>query len=337
MSSSIIDVCKKAGVSRMTVSRVIRGSSSVSPQTKQLVIKTIQDLGYLPSTAARAMRSKDNLVAKGNLCCALVFGSDLQASESFFSVVAMAAEQEAAVNGLCLLQSHWQENFEASWHRLRSVCSVAGLCGIILAGKFGADEIAAIKKYVNNIVLVDAPLPTGADVISIESDNMSGCRQAIKHLIDRGTKRLLVLTGPSPDHYFCQAVTSTAEAFLSAFEDVRVVNTDLTTESGYKIVYELFRKELNFDGVFGNDELAIGALRAFSDLSIRVPQDVKVVGFDDIGHASFTVPSLTTVRIEKSQLGYEAVKSLVEILRGKSDVSQIKKVLKATLIVREST
>src|SRR3989339_1516404 len=112
---SINEVAKKAAVSRMTVSRVMRGSPSVSVETSKRVLRVMKEVGYVPSLAARAMRSKDNLRASGSVCCALVFGADVKAADGFFCDVARAAEEEAASNGLCLLQSHWQDRFGASW------------------------------------------------------------------------------------------------------------------------------------------------------------------------------------------------------------------------------
>jgi DNA-binding LacI/PurR family transcriptional regulator len=105
---------------------------------------------------------------------------------------------------------------------------------------------------------------------------------------------------------------------------------------GNRIIRELWAAGKRFDGIFGNDELAIGALRALSDLKVAVPGVVRVVGFDDIPHGEFTVPRLTSIGVDKKQLGREAVNALVEMTRGQVDVAQVKKVVRAKLIVRES-
>lgn len=118
---SILDVAAKAGVSRMTVTRVLRSDSSVRPSTRARVMEAMQELGYVPSAAARALRSKDQVRGTGALCLALVFGSDTQVADGFFCDVARGAEQEAAANGLCLLQVHGQDTFTASWPRLQAV------------------------------------------------------------------------------------------------------------------------------------------------------------------------------------------------------------------------
>jgi LacI family transcriptional regulator len=336
MSVSILEVCKKAHVSRMTVSRVIRGHDSVSPETQKKVMKAICELGYVPSANARAMRSKDILIANGSLCCALVFGSDTKGSESFFSNVARAAEQEAAKNGLCLLQSHWQDSFETSWPRLKSVFAVSGMCGVVLAGQFSGEEVNAIQKFTKNIVTLDGPAPVGTKLASVESDNVGGSILAVQHLISKGVARILVITGPTPNHYFAKAMVLGIKNFANQLKKYETVYTEPTAHAGYEIIKKMFSKGVPFDGVFCNDELAIGVLRALAELKINVPKEVKVIGFDDVVHAAYLKPALTTVSVDKTQLGREAVNTLVEIVRGRQDLANLKKTLCAELIVRES-
>lgn len=337
MSISIVEVCKRSGVSRMTVSRVIRGHDSVSPKTQKKVMAVIRELGYVPSASARAMRSKDMLVANGNLCCALIFGADTRDSESFFSTIARAAEQEAAKNGLCLLQSHWQDSFETSWARLKSVFAVSGMCGAVLAGQFSGEDISAIQKFTPNIVILDGSAPASAKIASVESDNIGGSMLAIQHLISKKVSRILVITGPTPNHYFAKAMALGVANFAEQLKKYDVVYTNLTTQAGYETIKRVFsKKDCLFDGVFCNDELAIGVLRAFSELKFNVPREVKVVGFDDVVHAAYLKPSLTTIGINKGQLGREAVSTLIEIVRGQQDLANMKKILRANLVVRES-
>ena len=149
MKVSILDVAKMAGVSRMTVSRVIGESDSVAEETRLKVMGVIRELGYVPSSIARAMRSKDSLLANGSLCIALIFSADTQVASSLFSVVAKAAEKEAAKHGLSVLQSHWQESFEKTWPRLKSLFAISGICGAVLAGQFGT-EVTVRKQAMHH-------------------------------------------------------------------------------------------------------------------------------------------------------------------------------------------
>jgi len=333
---SVVEVAEKAGVSRMTVSRVIRGAGSVRPETRQRVLSAMKELNYIPSAAARAIRSKDQLRISGSLCCGLIFTAETYKADGFFADIARAAEYEAAKHGLCLLQTHLQEDFEASWPRLQAVFSIAGLCGAVLCGQFTREEVQAIEQHARHVVVVDSPLPAGTTAASVRPDNVGGCKLAVEHLVERGARRLLVMTG-RPGHYFSQAMAQAAEQVRSRCEVVEVVDADFTAERAREVVRELFRGGRPFDGLFGNDETAIGALAALGGLGVGVPEEVRVVGFDDIVHVSFTRPALTTVRVDRSLLGREAVKTLVEMVRGESELKNITKLIHATLIVREST
>ena len=336
MGASIVEVSERAGVSRMTVSRVMRGQTSVSVETRRLVLKAVEELGCVPSANARAMRSKDALLATGSLCCGLIFGGGTKTADSFFSTIAQAAEEEAAKHGLSLLQSHWEEDFALAWPRLRAMFGVSGMCGAVLAGQFKRKEIQAIGQYTRNIVILDGPAPAGGAIASVEGDYFAGSVLAIDHLVGGGAKNILVITGPYTQHYFAKAMTAAAKSEVRSGVKVEVMCADMTPQSGYEIVKKMCNDGMQFDGIFCNDELAIGALRALAEMKVRVPKDVKVVGFDDIAHAAFTNPSLTTVSIDKAQIGREAVNTLVSIVRGKVDEVNMKKVVKANLVIRES-
>ena len=335
MGVSITQVAAKAEVSRMTVSRVLRNEPAVRAATRQRVLEAMTALGYVPSTAARAMRRKDRLFENGSPCCALVFGADTANADSFFNEVARAAEKEAAQQGWSLLQSHWQQSFSASWPRLQTALAVSGLCGVVLAGQFAAEEVKTILAHTQHVVVVDGPAPPEIAVGSVESDNLGGACLALNHLRQRGVKRLLLLTG-TQGHYFSQAMHQAIEQ-VGPWETVETVHTDLTAANGYQVTRERFTGSATYDGVFANDELALGVLRALAELKKAVPRDVKVVGFDNIAHAPFTWPALTSVQIEKARLGSEAVRTLASMVRGDSDALAIRKVVQASLIVRESS
>ncbi len=328
MAVTILQVAQKANVSRMTVSRVLRGDSRVNTETCRRVLQAMQEMEYIPKPAARAMRSKDKLRETSALCLALIFGVDTQLADGFFCDVARSAEQEAAANGLSLLQVHWQDSFERSWPRLQSVFSMSGLCGVILAGQFADDEVKAIYHHVQTVVMIDGPAPQGIPVASVESDNINGCKLAMEHLIHRGCRRVLVLTGPQ-EHYFARAMRSAAETFRSRLESLEIVNDQFTSEGGKATVSRLWSQGHRFDGIFGNDEMAIGALRVLADLKISVPNQVAVVGFDDIPHAEFISPSLTSISIDKRQLGQQAVKTLIDVVRNPRHAGEVKKVITA--------
>jgi LacI family transcriptional regulator len=335
MGVSIVEVARRADVSRMTVTRVMR-NDPVKEETRKRVLESMHALGYVPSLAARAMRSRDTLRSSQSNCFALVFGVDTQKADEFFCEVTRGVEKQAAEFGLCALQVHWLEDVKDSWLRMQTVLSIDGLCGVIMAGQFHAEEIKSIQKVNPNIVIVDSPVPAGVKVPGVESDNIGGCRLALKHLLDCKVKNPVILAGPK-DHYFSKAMMSALCDYRKQFESVKVFNTDYSMESARKQINQLVNDNIGFDAVFGNDTLCIGAMRALAEHGIQIPQKVRVVGFDDIPTCQFLKPSLTSIHIDKQSLGGEAVKMLVALVRDGKMSANVKLPIKAVLEKREST
>ena len=336
MSVSISQVAEKAGVSDMTVSRVLTGTGSVSDKTRKRILTTMANLGYVPSAAARSMRSKDVLRSTAGSCFALIFGSDTQNADEFFCSVARGAERESVNYSLCPLQVHWQESFNASFPRLQTILSITGMCGAILAGQFSRSDIEKIQKHTRNVVVIDSPVDCDADVASVESDNLGGCKLALNHLAEQKCRRVLVITGIKK-HYFSQAMSESVKQFSDKFECIETAEADYTIQGGIDVINRLWKSGKFYDGIFSNDTMALGASYALSKLGLKIPKQAKVVGFDNIAYGECSIPPLSTIDIDKAKLGSEGVKTLVEMIRGNKEVSQIKKVIPAKLIIREST
>jgi DNA-binding LacI/PurR family transcriptional regulator len=296
----------------------------------------MRELSYIPSLAARAMRSHDTLRSSRSNCFALVFGVDTQKADEFFCEVTRGVEKQAAEFGLCALQVHWLDDAKNSWLRMQTVLSIDGLCGIILAGQFRVGEIKSIQRVNPNIVIVDSPVPHGVKVGGVESDNIGGCSLAFKHLLQRNVKNPVILAGPK-GHYFSKAIMSALCEYRKKFKSVKVFNTDYSMESARNRITQLVDGDINFDAVFGNDTLCIGAMRALSEHNIPVPGKVKVVGFDDIPTCQYLCPALTSIHIDKQSLGREAVKMLVALVRDGKISGNVKLPIKAVLQKREST
>jgi len=336
MSVSISQVAVKAGVSNMTVSRVLTGNGSVSDKTRKRILKTIASLGYVPSAAARSMRSKDALRSIAGSCFALIFGADTQNADEFFCDVARGAEMESVNYSLCPLQVHWQESFNASFPRLQTISAITGMCGAILAGQFSRSDIEKIQKHTKNVVVIDSPVAGDIEVASVESDNSGGCKLALNHLTEQKCRRVLVITGPKT-HYFSQAMMDSVKQFSNKFECIETVEADYTIQGGRDVIYKQWKNGKRYDGVFSNDTMALGANYALSKLGLKIPKQVKVIGFDNIVYGECGIPPISTIDIDKAKLGSQGVKTLVEMIRGNKEVSQIKKVIPAKLIIREST
>ena len=335
MGVSIVEVARRAKVSRMTVTRVMR-NDHVREETRRRVLESMRELSYIPSLAARAMRSHDTLRSSRSNCFALVFGVDTQKADEFFCEVTRGVEKQAAEFGLCALQVHWLDDVKDSWLRMQTVLSIEGLCGVILAGQFRAGEIKSIMKVNPNIVIVDSPVPPGVEVGGVESDNIGGCRLAFRHLLQCDVKNPVILAGPK-GHYFSKAIMGALCDYRKKFESVKVFNTDYSMESARGRITRIVDGDVKFDAVFGNDTLCIGAMRALAEKNIPVPGKVKVVGFDDIPICQYLSPALTSIHIDKQSLGREAVKMLVALVRDGKMSGNVELPIKAVLQKREST
>jgi LacI family transcriptional regulator len=333
---SIADVAEKAGVSSMTVSRVIRGEPFVKEDTRDHVIRIMRELGYVPSAAAQSLRSRDHFRAAGKRLFALIFGLGTESSVTFFHDITRGVEAAASEFGLCPIQISLQESPELSWLRLQTIISIGGLCGALLVGKFSSEDIRFIRENVKNAVVVDGPAPQGGGLGSVESSNFEGSLLAIDYLLRIGCRRICMIT-VERGHYFAQAMELAASLRRPQADEIKTIFNCRSSQDARDIVLGLWKGGSRFDGIFTNDDFAIGALKAFRELGVAVPGEVKIVGFDDIAYAAFTSPSLTSVRIDKFLLGSEAVRTLVSMTHSPEKAADMKKVIQPTLIVREST
>jgi LacI family transcriptional regulator len=290
----------------------------------------------VPSAAAQSLRSQDHFRSAGKRLFALVFGQGTESSVTFFHDITRGVEQAATEFGLCPIQVSLQESPELSWLRLQTILTISSLCGALLVGQFTLADIRFIQENVKNAVLVDGPAPQGYGVGSVESSNFDGSLMAIDYLISIGCRRLCVLT-VERGHYFAQAMELAASLRRSETVEIKTVFDCRGSQDARDIILALWNGGERFDGLFTNDDFAIGALKAFRELDVAVPGVVKIVGFDDIMYAAFTAPSLTSIRIDKFLLGSEAVRTLVSMTHTPERATDMKKVIQPSLIVREST
>ncbi len=333
---TIKEVADVAGFSVMTVSRALRGLDGVNEDTRRTILDVAGRIGYVPSVEARALRSGSSAVINGTPCLGLVFGADTQFADSFFCSVTRGVEHKAAEYGFCPLQIHIDDNFERSWSRLKSAFNVANLSGCLLVGQFGKADIEFILRQTDKVVVLDGPVPDGVEAASAAVDYQGGARSALEHLAHSACRRVLVITGPA-EHYFSRSIKAAADTIKDEFETLEIIESDYTGFDGIDIIKKRISRGFDFDGVFSNDEVAMGVLRGLAEAGIKCPQDVKVVGFDDIPFCRLIVPQLTSVSIDKRSLGAAAVEMLNEMINGSADSININRVAKTKLIIRESS
>jgi LacI family transcriptional regulator len=333
---SIAHVAERAGVSAMTVSRVLRGEKSVKGETRARVVETMRAMGYVPSAAAQSLRSNNHLMQSGARLFALIFGHGTESSVTFFHDIARGVERCASQFGLCPIHVTLQDDAHDSWLRLQMVFTIGGLCGALLVGQFSRQDVYFVRDRARNVVIVDGPAPQAERIGSVESGNLEGSLMALDHLIQIGCRSILVLT-VEREHYFAGSMELAAGARRSEETAIDVLFDCFTSQDARNLVLERWRSGRRYDGIFTNDDFAIGALKALNELGVGVPGQVRIVGFDDVLHSSFTIPSLTTIRIDKFLLGAEAVRTLVALTESPEHASIVKKTIRPALIVRDST
>lgn len=302
-------VARVAGVSPATVSRILNGSARVSDRKRTAVLDTIKRLNYRPNALARGL-------AQGRTNSIGVLTQDI--ASPFYGEALRGVEDALAGTGMIPLfaSGHWnlQDEVERMEHLLsRRVDGV-----IVLTGKLSD---AQILDYANTVpIVVTGRQLTGPNVISLSVDNVLGARMATQHLIDWGHTRIAHVAGPA-DHIDAmnrlQGYKRALEEAGIPFDPDLVAHADFHEPGGVLAINQLLASRRSFTAVFAsNDQTAYGIQLALSRHGIRVPDDISVVGFDDLLVSSYMVPPLTTIRQPVNEMGVAAAKALVAMING---------------------
>lgn len=330
------DIAYLAGVSQPTVSRALRGDSSVSQATRDRIEKIARDLNYTVDKNASSLRSQRSDTV------ALLFFEDPTPDESminpFFLGMLGSITRAAADRGLDLLISF--QRMEDDWHRKYQDSHRAD--GLILLG-YGdytlyEARLLQLAEQGTHFVRWGSVMDDNVGA-TIGSDNFGAGRQAGEHLIGVGCRRVAFL-GRADEHYpeFAERYRGLRAACDAAgIECNPALQFDALTseDEGYKAMRSLLDTGLEFDGLFAaSDLIAVGAMRALAEAGRSVPEDVAVVGFDNIPSAALTSPPLTTVMQDVIGAGEALLAALMKQIEGDKPVSRT---LPARLIERGST
>lgn len=326
-------VAARAGVSRATVSRVVNGSSTVSAEIRSVVQRAIQDLGYVPNPAARSLvtRQTNSYALVVSEPPTRVFSDD----PMFSSVVrSVSVELEAADKQVVLMLAG-----SSSGHaRVERYVAGGHVDGVMLMSMHGADPLpAALARMRVPVVSYGRPA-VPVDLPYVDNDNVGGAAAAVRHLLDLGRRRIATITGPLDMIGGQDRLAGYRAALRDGDRRSIVAMGDFTRESGAVAMRQLLEDDPGLDAVFvASDLMAIGALRALRVAGRRVPDDVAVVGFDDIEAAGYTEPPLTTVRQPVSRQAAEMARLLVSLTAGAELHGDDRHVILPTeLVIRES-
>ncbi|MEA2520111.1 MAG: LacI family transcriptional regulator [Chloroflexota bacterium] len=317
MATTIADVARRAGVSTATVSRVLSGVGRARPETRARVESAARDLGFRPSDVARSLKRRSTLTLG-------LIVTDIE--NPYFPQLVKAVEDAAIAEGYAILLCSADDDpdREASYLDVLVERRVDGI--IVAASTLGTSQSAWLADAPLPVVLVNTSAPT-VDLPSIASDNRAGGRLAACHLLGLGHRRFGYLM-PSPRNL-------DAPDRLAGVRDALVergIETDgpgsalamsrgePTVSGGETAMLELLRQASHPTAIAAyNDLMAIGAMRAVRRHGLRVPDDVSLVGFDDVALAAYVEPALTTLRQQTAEMGRWAVASLTDQIAARAE------------------
>jgi LacI family transcriptional regulator, repressor for deo operon, udp, cdd, tsx, nupC, and nupG len=331
-TATIREVAKRAGVSTATVSRVLSGDPVVAAETRQSVLEAVAALRYAPNAAARTLRTLRSRKL-------LVTVPDI--ANAFFAVILQSIETAALRAGYAVLLGDTQHDPRRE-DRYAQMLLTREADGLIFLGH---RLPSAIAHLVRSSAPDRAPIVNACEfspslgVPSAHIDNVRAGSDAIDYLHGLGHRRLAVITGPLESPLSRDRLKG-AEKSAKAHhldKDLVVIHGDFSVRSGISGADQLFAQKKRPTAVFCfSDEMALGVLRAARERSLRVPEDLSVMGFDDIRFAQYAEPPLTTIRQPMQEIGEEAVRLLLRILNGELS-EPVSVTLPHDLVVRLST
>jgi LacI family transcriptional regulator len=329
------DIAKKAGVSRSTVSRVVNHDPDVNAQTRQRVMEVIEREGYEPNPNARALVTRRSQIIGVAVPQNMnVFFGD----NSYFPMLLQGIAETLNRHGYAML--FWlSEDHEIRDEFARRVARHRQPDGLIITSVIANDPLFHyLLRHKRRFVMVETPPEREDEVSFVTVDNVGASIEAVQHLISAGRKRIGHLTGQINirDAYDRMEGYRLALQMANIPLDERFIQYgNFGIQSGYEGMKRLL--PLKLDAVFcASDSIAIGALRALQEARLRVPQDVAVVGFDDLNVATQSDPSLTTVRHHIQTVGSTAAKLLIDQIEGRLEHPH-RVVLPTELVIRESS
>ncbi len=329
MSVNIKDVAREAGVSIATVSRVLSGRGSVHAQTRERVKKVAQEMSYVPSALGR------NLSTKRTDTLGMVL-PDLHGE--FFSEILRGADEAAQRSGhhLLISSSHSKrEEIESALRAMRG--RVDGI--VIMSPHIDAHTLHTNLPRNLPLVLLNTNL-RGEEFISLNVDNIGGACTATRHLLAHGHTVVAIVTGSRGNLDaeerllgYRKALTESGVPLRSELE----IEGDFTERSGAEAARRILALQPRPTAIFfSNDVMAIGAISVLQDAGLRIPEDIAVVGFDDIPIARYLAPSLSSVHVDIPALGARAVERLVSEVTVEPPSGQRHITMTARLVPRDS-
>ncbi len=323
------EVAKLAGVSRQTVSRAINGMNRISPSTRQRVMDAVEELGYRPSRLAKGMASKYTRTV------GLVIGDITNPAHAEITRGVQDIALQADYN---VFLRNSDRNPQIELDAIHSLIDerVDGI--VILASTITDEALYRLAEAYRPIVLIHRDF-NHPSVGTIMTNVEQAAKTVVEYLIERGHHAIGMLShlGPIDNIRYVQGYLQALEMYQLPRNEGWMVQGHATAEGGYRSAYDLLSQHPELSAlVVNNDLMALGVLRACAELSITIPSQCAVFGFDDIALASISNPSLSTVRYNKCDLGQRAMQRVLDMLRNPNHLFP-PDILDIELVFREST
>jgi DNA-binding LacI/PurR family transcriptional regulator len=329
---TMADVARSAGVSTMTVSNVINGRPRVGSATRERVLAAISDLGYQVNLAARHLRA-------GRTGVVGLAVPELE--RPYFAQLAGRLADRFETHGLRIVMERTGASREGeadavAFSRLRMYDGL-----VLSVVDSDPAELTQLRNDAPVVMIGERALPSRYDHVMM--DNVDGARQATAHLLATGARRIAMIGG-NPESVATMPGLR-AEGYALAHTDAGVpmdpaltIRSSFRLQDGYEGIQSLLERGIAFDAVFAlTDVVALGALRALADANLRVPDDVQVIGFDDVDEAPYLVPALSTINPGHEEMADSVVALLMAQINGRPAGEPQELIAPARLIQRGTT
>lgn len=328
---TIADVAKRAGVSKMTVSRVINDSGYTSKETRERVEQAIQELGYIPNALARSLRFKQTRTIG-------LIVTDI--TNPFFTTLARGVEDTASEQDFSVIFCNTDESLDEE-ARYVNVLMQKQIDGLLLVPAGGSlESVDFLHDHNLPFVLLDRRIPNiTADVVY--SNHEQGAYELTRHLLELGHERIALLSGPAEVTSASDRVAGYRRALAEAGMGQHVTPvyySPFTREGGYKTAQQALAATPRPTALFAaNNFIAVGALRALRDTGLKTVKDISIVTFDDLAESFIVEPFMTMIKQPAYEIGQRATALLLDRLEGKGPDSVQEIVLPTELIIRTSS
>lgn len=335
-SVNMAALARACGVSVMTVSRALRRNHCVNQATRRRILAAAAQISYQPAGRMGRPRGQNRNIRKS---VRIIFDANSSGASLYHACLFGAIERALAKHECnCLLRTYdgTYDNFVWLCDLLRSETSLPTM----IVGYFPLEKLRTLLQLAPDALLVDYTENSRLTVPydSVGFDNIEASRIAVRHLLEIGRRRILLIKG-RPDHVFFMDIEKGYRDCLELsgieFDNRLVVSVDFTAAGAYKRALDSIDRGLKFDAVFTNDEMALGVMRALAERNKRIPDDVAVAGCDGLSYGNFIKPSLTTIVLDHNELGRTAVEHLLAPTKYGRPSMRIR--LVPRLEIREST